>query len=422
MRIRKALFILGWTGLALGAVLPARPASAPGEAPLVIRGGTIFTVTGGVIENGIILIEDGKIRAIGKDVPVPGNARIIDAASSCVFPGFIDAGTNLGTVELETVERDDDEASAPLTPQLRIVDAFNPESTHIRRARSLGTTSALIAPARGNILSGQSALLRLDGGDVMEMIVSSPAAVHGTLGDAYKARFKQNRAYPYTRMGGTALLRQTLSDARDGLDRIRAREKNPKDPAPAVEPMLRALFPVLRGERPLVLAANRYDDILTALRIAEEFGLRLIIDGGAEAYRLGDRLAGMHVPVLLDPDDAFGLTVETLGAVRENASLLQKAGVKIAFRTGSVRNLGDLIPRARAAITAGLAPEEALKALTINPAEIFGVSADLGSLEAGKDADIVIFPANPLLENVGAETVIIGGKVMDIHEKGKETL
>lgn len=388
--------------------------------PLVIRGGKIVTVTKGILENGIIIIEDGKIREIGKDLSIPPGARVIEAVKDFVLPGLIDAGTNLGTVEFESVEEDYDEVSSTLTPHLRIIDAFNADNRFIPDARNQGITSVLVAPGRGNLLAGQSAFLRLVGGDVAEMSIKFPAAVHGTLGGVFKKRSKSAQTYPYTRMGAAALLRQTLIDTQDYHGQILDAEKKRspgKDETrqssrPALQPTLEALVPVIKGKLPLLITANRYDDILTALRIAQEFKIRIIISEGAEACRVADTLASMKVPVIVRPKNAYGLTVETANAVPENAALLQKAGVKIAFQTGSIRNLGDLLPQAQEAIRHGLAPDDALRALTINPAEIFGVADKVGSLEKGKSADIVIFSEDPSLSSAKVRTVIIRGKEM----------
>jgi imidazolonepropionase-like amidohydrolase len=423
MGIRQSLLLLTGFAIAAAAALAVTPPPDPAGPPLVIRGGTLYTVTHGVIENGAILIRDGLIREIGPAVAVPRDARVIEAAAAFVCPGFIDAGTNLGLVDLESVERDDDEATAPLTPQLRITDGFNPESALIGDVRRLGTTAALITPGRGNLLSGQSGLLVLDGGDVARMVLRFPAAVEGSLGEAIKPRSKQNRAYPYTRMGEAALLRQTLTDARAALDKTLAAEKKggaPGAPAPRAESMLQALFPVLRGEAPLALTAHRFDDISTALRIAADYGVRLVVEGGAEAYRVKEKLAAQKAAVVLDPASAYRLAVETQGAIPENAALLQRAGVKIAFRSGSIRNLGALLPLVRAAVKNGLPPDEALKALTINPAEIFGVSDKLGSLEVGKRADIVLFAAHPLTADARVKAVIIGGNVVYQADGGRK--
>jgi imidazolonepropionase-like amidohydrolase len=170
----------------------------------------------------------------------------------------------------------------------------------------------------------------------------------------------------------------------------------------------------------LALTAYRFDDISTALRISADYGVRLVVEGGAEAYRIKEKLASQKAAVVLDPASAYRLTVETQGAIPENAALLQRAGVKIAFRSGSIRNLGALLPLARAAVKNGLPPDEALRALTINPAEIFGVSDKLGSLEVGKRADIVLFAAHPLTTDARVKAVIIGGNVVYLADGGRK--
>ena len=394
-----------FAGVLLGLALLIQ--ANPEERPLVIRGGKIFTVTRGILENGLIIISGEKIRAVGKDLAIPPDARVIDASQDCVFPGFFDAGTNLGTVEIESFEEDYDESAVPLTPQLRIIDSIDPENRFIAAALRQGVTSALIAPGRGNVLSGQSAVLHLYGGDLEKMTLRSPAAVHGSLGDAIKPRSKRSGAYPYTRMGVAAALRQSLVDAGASLARLQRPDSEKKEEDPAI----RALIPVIKGEIPLVITANRFDDIMTALRIAAEFKIRLVINEGADAHRAAAELAAQRVPVILRTNTAYRLTVETLGAVAENADRLERAGVQIAFQSGSTQDAGNFWPQVHLAVTSGLAPEAALRALTINPAVIFGLADLVGSIEPGKSADIAIFPANPILAVVPAKWVIVGGKI-----------
>ncbi len=414
-------------GIALG-LCPAlaRAARALDTRPIVIRGATIFTVTRGTVANGTIIIRSGRIEAIGTDLAVPPDARVIDAARKFVFPGFIDAGTDLGTVEPGSPGSDGDEASGPLTPQLDVVDAFDPGNPFVVAAARRGTTAALVAPGRGNVLSGLSALLRLEGDDVTKMIVRSPAGLHGTLGDVLKPRSKENRAYPYTRMGTAALLRQSLSDAQDHVRRLADAERKraatkgaPEPPLPEATSIVRALLPVIKGDLPLILTANRYDDILTALRIADEFKVRLVIDEGAEACRAGDELAARKVPVILRTSAALRRTIETSGARPENAALLRKAGVMIAFKSGPVMDGEDLIDAVRAAVRHGLTPEDALRALTADAAAILGAGNEIGSLEPGRAADVVIFPADPFTSAAMPETVIVGGVVLDLDGKGE---
>jgi imidazolonepropionase-like amidohydrolase len=399
-------------------------AKTPDHRPIAIRGGTLFTVTQGIVANGTVIIRDGKIEAIGKDLAVPPGARIMEASGKCVFPGFIDAGTDIGTVEPGSPAWDGDEATQPLTPQLNVIDAFDPGNRFVAAAARRGITAALVAPERGNVLSGLSALLRLEGDDVAKMIVRSPAGVHGTLGEVLKPRAKQNSAYPYTRMGTAALLRQALSDAQDHLRRLADAERKraaakgaAAPPLPQPTPVIRALLPVVKGELPLILTANRYDDILTALRIAEEFKVRLVIDEGAEACRAADELAARKIPVILRTSGALRRTVETAGADFENAARLRKAGVTIAFKSGPAMGGEDLLDMVRAAVRSGLAPEDALRALTADAAAILGAGDSTGSLETGKAADIVIFPADPFTSAAGPEAVIVGGVVIDLDGK-----
>jgi imidazolonepropionase-like amidohydrolase len=254
------------------------------------------------------------------------------------------------------------------------------------------------------------------------MIIKFPVGIHGTLGETPKLRYGKKQVYPSTRMGEAAMLRQTLVDAQHYSDQLAAYEKKVKEGKfvagekavpPAPQPMLSALIPLLKAELPLILTANRMDDILTAIRIVDEFKLRLVLSEGAEAHRLSRELASRNIPVLLSLQTALRLTQETEKSIYESAAILWKAGVKVAFQTGSMSNLGNLAHQAQLAIQHGLPVEEAWKALTINPAEIFGAADKIGSLEKGKSADIVIYDGDPLLSLSKIKTVIIRGKIVD---------
>ncbi len=399
------------------------------EKALFLKFGKCITVTRGTIENGAILIRDGKIQALGPDLECPLDARIIDASSLTVMPGLIDSFTNLGAVEIERSNRDFDEETTPLTPHLRIIDAINPENSFIRVERKNGVTSVLCAPGEGNLLSGQSALIHLAGESIEEMIVKFPVAVHGNLGEEPKLRYGKKGVYPSTRMGLAALLRQTLIDANDYLNRFldyqkkveefekkeKKREKDKSEkPLPfEIDFKLHALLPVIKGGLPLILRANRLDDILTGLRIAEEFKLNLIINHGAEAYRVADKLALKNIPVLFGPLESYFQKMETKGASYEGIIELYRKGVRFAFQTGSIQNVSSLLAQAERAISFGLPYEEAIKALTIYPAQIFGVENKLGSVEEGKIADLVVFEGDPLTRLSKVKMVIINGEVVE---------
>ncbi len=419
---------LGRTALAAAIICGTLVSAAGAEETVAIRGGRILTVTRGVVDDGLVLIKGGQIVAVGKNITLPQDARLIDAAGGVVCPGLIDAFTNLGTSEPGSIGADSDEATSPLTPQLRIIDSLDPENRFIPLARRSGVTAALVAPGEGNLLSGQSALLRLAGDRLEDMVVRFPVGVHGSLGELPKLRYGPKNQMPSTRMGEAALLRQTWVEAqsyKDKLDRYeqkladyRAKEKEGKAAAadrpepPAKDFKLLALIPLLDGKQPWIVRANRMDDILTALRLAEEFQLTLILNHGAAAWRVADRLAVRNIPVLVGPAGADFQMDETQGARPDLAARLRQAGVKIAFQTGSTQNVSDLLSQAQAAVAAGLPKEEALKALTLYPAQIFGVADRLGSLEAGKLADLVIFDGDPLARTVRVKMVLIGGKTV----------
>lgn len=408
----------------------AYPPEPGDDEVLAIRGGTLVTITNGTIKNGILLIEGGKITAVGKDIAIPKKAEIINAEKYIVLPGLIDSFTNLGAVETEGIEetKEYDEATSPVTPHMRIIDGINSESSLFPAAIKTGVTTALCAPGEGNLLSGQSALIQLRGDSIEEMVLKFPVAVHGTLGEPPKLRYGAKNINPSTRMGEAALLRQTLIDAQDYADKIRSYKEKLKDyeekvkegkegkdkkpVPPTTNIMLQSLIPVIKGELPLILRANRYDDILTALRIAAEFKLQIILNYGSDAYKAAKKLAANNIPVLIGPIPPYRSTQETMGTLYENAALLHKAGVKIAFQTGSAHNLGSLLHQASIAVSYGLPYEEALKALTINPAQIFGLENELGSLEKGKRADIVMFDGDPLNSLSHVKMVMIGGQIV----------
>jgi len=410
------------------------------EDVIAFRAGRIITVTQGTVEDGILLIQGGKIADVGGKTAIPPGAKVIDASKYTIMPGLIDAFTNLGTTEIESLGGDSDEATSPVTPHLRIVDAFNPENRFIPIARRSGITAALTAPGEGNLLSGQSALIFLSGETIEDMVLAFPVAVHGSLGELPKLRYGAKGLTPSTRMGAAALLRQTLIDAgaygkkirdyEEKLKEYRSRtgeaaggaekkeekkdEDLPDEPIPPpVDFKLSALLPLLKGEMPLIVRANRVDDILTALRIADEFGLKIILNHGAEAYKLAGKLAEKKIPVLVGPLSDYFQRLETRDALFTNAVRLHKAGVKIAFQTGSVQNVSDLLYQAEKAVSYGLPYDEALKALTLYPAQIFGVDEMLGSIEKGKSASFVAFEGEPLENLSRVKMVVIRGRVFE---------
>ena len=417
LRLKSVPFL--WCGLLLGGW------GAPllgQEGTVVLRGARLLTVSHGIVEDGVLVMKDGIITAVGAHVPIPPGAEVLEMGGKTVMPGLMDAFTNLGAADYPSYGRDDDEATDPVTPHLRILDALNPDNRFIPQARSAGVTAVLCAPADGNLLTGQSALVRLSGGNAEEMVVRSPVGVHVSLGQAVKLRYGEKNRMPGTRMGAAALLRQTLVDAQGYGERLArheremaeygatGREEGKEAPTPPARNLkLEALLPVLEGETPLIVSADRYDDIHTALRIADEFQLRIILNRGAEAHRMAPELARRNIPVLWGPVGAEYREPEARGGTPATPRHLVDAGVPVAFQTGSVENLTGLLDQARAAMAHGLSYEDALAGLTLRPAQIFGADDRLGSLEVGKAADLVVFDGDPLEALSRVEMVFIGG-------------
>jgi imidazolonepropionase-like amidohydrolase len=397
---------------------PDAARQAEGAAPaqsLALRGGRIVTVSGEIIEGGTLPIRDGLIVALGRDAPVPAGIKTLDVAGQTVLPGFIDGFTTLGTGDLPSFGSEEDEAVDPVTPQLRVIDGVNPDNRFIPLARREGVTAALSAPGEGNLISGRSALIRLVEGSLEEMVLRFPVAVHVTIGEAPKQRYGPKGKAPGTRMGEIALLRQTLLDAQQYSHRKAAAARKPAEGAGPKAPVptdlkLEALLPVLAGSLPMIVSADRRDDILAAVRVADEYRLKMILSHGSEAHRIAGVLAARHIPVILGPSAQGGLRIETLGARDDAAVLLQRAGVKIAFQSGTHGDAVDLLAQARSAVALGLPEEEATKALTLYPAQILGVADRLGSLEAGKIGDVLVFGGNPLRELAPLNLVILGGR------------
>lgn len=404
--------------LALGVTLYS-PALLAQDQVVALRGARLLTITQGEIESGVIVMSGGRITAVGTDVSIPSDARVIDVSGKTIMPGMIDGFTNLGLSDYASYGEDDDEATGPVTPHMNVVDGLNPDNRFLPLAGRSGVTVALCAPAEGNLLTGQSALIFTSGSSVEELVIKSPVGVHLTLGEAPKLRYGAKNTAPMTRMGAAALLRQTLIQAQEYSDKIARYERkqasqNEDDEDKAVPPTrdlkLEALLPVLRREIPLIVGADRYDDIHTALRIAEEFGVSIVLNRGAEAHRLAAELAEKDVPVIWGPAGARYQELEARRGTGRTPALLSEAGVRFAFQTGGIENVAGLLEQARIAMANGLSREETLKAMTLYPAQIFGISDRFGSIEVGKSADLVVFSGDPLGELASPEIVFVEGK------------
>lgn len=396
--------------------------------PVAIRGGTVLPVSGPAIPNGTVLLQGGKITAVGANVRIPGNAEVIDASGKYVMPGVIDAASHIG------IDASDlNEASDPVTPALRAWESYNPFGEFGSGARgplrnlealSGGVTTMYIAPADAALIGGQGAVVKTAGPTLDGVLVREPAAMDMALGTPPKAAAREKQRDPYTRMAAVAMIRQTLIRAQEYH---RGREPNSTAPR---DLGMEALGPLLRREMPARIQANAATDIRSALALAREFNFDLILDGGAFAYEFRAELAERKVPVVLgqvshpyvsneeipDKDDYPPVDERLPGQ-------LTAAGVKTAVATFS-RAFGSLAPAGSgkwllidAAIAAGYGMSEAdvLKAVTLVPAEILGVANRVGSLEVGKDADVVLLDGPPLSVKTWVRKVWVGGEL--VYEK-----
>jgi imidazolonepropionase-like amidohydrolase len=386
-------------------------AATAGAQTVAITGGTVYPVSGAPIQNGTVLIRDGKIVAVGADVAVPANAQRVDATGKIVTPGLIDAATQLGLVEIggEPSTRD---ASARgtdgIAASFRSWDGLNSESVMWTPARNEGVTSAVVAPA-GGLIAGQAALVDLVNGSSTDMIRRSPVAMVAQLNNP---RSGQTGA----RGELVGKLRTLLQDVkfyqahRADYDRSAARGLT------ATRADLEAMIPVVEGRLPLAIEVDRVDDIQGALRIAKEFNLKIIIVGGAEAWLAANDLAAAHVPVIAGAMNNIPSSFQTLNQRQENVGILSKAGVAVAIIGNNgdgdeeLFNVRNVKYEAGNAVSYGMTHDAALRAVTLTPAEVFGVADHVGSLQAGRDANVVVWSGDPFEFSTRVEHVYIHGK------------
>jgi imidazolonepropionase-like amidohydrolase len=387
------------------------------DETIAIINAKIYTMTGAPIENGVLVLKGGKIEEVGTGIQPPAGAQVIDASGKTVLPGFIDSNCHVGLEEVNQVKAtvDDSEATDPVTPQLSVMDAFYPDSKTIGVTRSNGITAGIVAPADENVFTGMSAVVEFSGNRLDQVVLKSPSALHVTLGEAPKSTYGQRNKIPSTRMGTAYLLRETFQKAKEYDDKLKDQSKSKSDKGkdskqPERNLKSEAVLQVLQGKIPLVVSAHRVDDILTAIRIADEFGItNLVINHGTEAYKISGILAQKKIPVLVGPVTTQPDRMETLGARYENAALLQKAGVVIAIQTNDAHNARNLPYEAGIAVANGLPYDEALKAITVNPARIFKIDDQIGTLVKGKRANLIIATGDPLEPKTVIEKVFIGG-------------
>jgi imidazolonepropionase-like amidohydrolase len=392
---------------------------------VAIVGGRVVPITSDPIESGTVLIHDGKITAVAESVAVPEGATVIDAAGSWVLPGFIDAHAHVGVHEEGEgwAGNDGNEMTDPVMAAVRALDAIYPYDLGFRDAVTGGVLAVNVNPGSGNPIGGQTAALKCWGRSVDEMVLRSPAGMKSALGENPKRVWGEKGKTPATRLGTASVLRNAFVDASNYLAKHAAEQNKPEAERKHVDRDLKleALGLVLKREIPWRQHSHRSDDIATAMRIADEFGYELVIDHGTEAHLLADVLAAKGIPVIIGPLFTSRSKVELRNRSLANPGKLARAGVTIAITTDHpVVPINFLVHQAAFAVREGLDAVTALEALTINPARIVGIDDRLGSLEVGKDGDLVIWSGDPLNVLNRAERAFIEGREIYAYNNGDQ--
>jgi imidazolonepropionase-like amidohydrolase len=388
-------------------------ASALAAQTVAITGGKVYPVSGPPIENGTVLIRDGKIAAVGSNVTIPQGAQRIDASGKWVTPGLVNSATSLGLVEVgfgadanESRARTDDHVAAAF----KSWEGINPHSVYLRPASEDGITTAVSLPS-GGLIAGQAAMIDvLTGSTQAGMLVKAPVAMFGQLGN-------NQAAGAGARAQAVGKLRRLLDDTKfyaahkSDFNRGSSRELS------ADRADLEAMIPVVEGRLPLIISAERASDIRTALDIAKESGLRIVIGGGSEAWMVADELAAAKVPVLTGAMNNIPYSFAQLGSRQDNAALLRKAGVDVGLIGNAgggdeeLFNVRNIRYEAGNAVAYGMSWDDALRAITLAPAQMFGVADKIGSLRPGTEANVVVWNGDPFEFSTQATQVFIRGQL-----------
>jgi imidazolonepropionase-like amidohydrolase len=380
------------------------------ETGIAISGGYVVPIEGSPVDGGTVLMRDGKIEAVGLGVQVPDGYQVVDASGKWVLPGFIDAHAHVGVHEEAEgwAGNDTNEMTSPVTAQVRALDAINPADLGFRDAISGGVLNVNVNPGSGNPIGGQTVALKCWGLTVDQMLLREPAGVKSALGENPKRIYGDRKETPSTRLGTAAVIRAAFVDALNYERKLAsASDDQPVDRDLKLEALLR----VLHKEIPWRQHCHRADDIATAMRIAREFGYNLVIDHGTEAHLVADQIAAAGIPVIIGPLFTSRAKVELRNRSLANPGRLAAAGIEISLTTDHpVVPIHFLIHQATLAVKEGLDRDVALRSVTIHPARIIGCADRLGSLEPGKDADVVIWSGDPLDVMSRAEVAYQNGR------------
>ncbi len=411
---------------------------------IALTNGKLMTITQGIIERGTVLIENGRIAGLGSEVAIPAEAEVYDVNGKVVMPGLVDAHCHAG-IHADGVggnHSDANDLTDPVTPHLRAMDAIHPEDLAFKDLREAGVTTISTGPGSGNLIGGQFACLKTKPAvTIEEMLLMAPSGMKMALGENPKRVYGGQNKLPSTRMGNAARLRAALIEAQNYRDKLfrfqdkqlhyeerlrewkatpeKERRDRPEPPDPPERDIrLESLIPVLEGKLRAMIHCHRADDIMTAIRIAEEFGLRCSIEHATEGYKIAGILAEKNIPCVVGPILFSREKYELREMTPRNPGILSRAGVKVAIQTDETSAGKYLLINAALAVQQGMDQEQAIRAITIHPAEIIGVSDRIGSLETGKDADMAVFSGDPLDYRSVPEKVLIDGEIVYSKKPG----
>ena len=376
---------------------------------ILLKNGKVLTMTGVNYDAGDVLVADGKIRAVGAGLCAPEGAQVIDCTGRTVMPGMIDAHCHIGLSEDGTMYEGEDsnEAVNPVTPHVRAIDGINPADVAIREARLGGVTTVCVGPGNSNVFGGVMSVFKTRGSRIDDMLMKETFAIKAALGEGPKETYAPKKVMPMTRMGIAGLMREHLVRARTYLD------KKASGRLDKIDLRYEALGRVLEREIPLVVHANRMDDIYTALRIKREFAIDLVLTQASDAYLMADAIREAGVPVVLASVLTGRLSVEMARMSHRAPVVLEQAGVTYCISTDAPPVPIQFLPTSAAsAVREGLDPEAALRAVTITPARVLGIDERVGSLEPGKDADIVVYGGSPFNLMSRIELVMMDGEIV----------
>ena len=383
---------------------------------MLLLNGTVHTMEGEVIPSGYVEIKDGKIASVGPMTSAPAaDGEVYDAEGGHILPGYVDAHCHLGVFgNALGFEADDaNESTDPSTPHLRVIDAVNPLDRSFEEARAGGVTSVVTIPGSANPIAGQAAAIKTNGRWVDEMILLAPAAMKMALGENPKSVYNERKEAPVTRMATAAIIREELYKAKEYWEKKQLAIDDEDADKPDYDAKLEALVPVVKGELPVHIHSHRADDIATAVRLSKEFGLKYVIVHGTEGHAVAELLAQEGAGVITGPCLTDRCKPELAGQTLENPAILHAAGVKVAICTDHPETPIQYLPICAAmAVRGGMAPEEALRAITKNAADLAGIGDRVGSLKPGKDADVVVTTGHPLDWNGSIKYVFIDGKLV----------